>query len=326
MKAIQLTKPETILQAARALQAGNAVALAGGMDLVPSLQDNIVEADRVVNLKTIEDGALRGIRETDGGLVIGALTTLSEIADDQTVQTGYAALAEAASQVGSPQIRNVGTLGGNLCQRPRCWYFRHEDYACLKKGGSRCYAKEDDADNEFNAILGGGPAYIVHPSNYATALVALSATIGITGPSGSREVASDDFFVLPSVRLTQENVLDPGEIVSHVTVPQMEDGGRSTYVQFAHKRAFDWAVSGAAVAVVSRGGRVVSGRIVLHAVAPVPWRATTAETILAGSSLDEATRAKIAETALDGAEPLSKNAYKVPLTKAMVREALARVA
>ncbi len=326
MKPIELSSPTTVPQAAQALESGKALALAGGMDLVPSLQENIVEADRLVNLKTIDDSALRGIRETDGGLEIGALTTLSEIADDDAIRKGYTALAEAASQVGSPQIRNVGTLGGNLCQRPRCWYFRHEDYECLKKGGSRCFAKEDDADNEYNAILGGGPVYIVHPSNCATALVALNATIGVAGADGPREIAADDFFVLPSVRLTQENVLDPGEIVTHVTIPQMGAGGRSTYVQFAHKQAFDWAVSGAAVAVVSGGGLVESGRIVLHAVAPIPWRATSAETMLAGSSLDEGDRTEIAEVALQGAEPLSKNAYKVPLTKAMVREALARVA
>ena len=326
MKPFELTKPRTIEQASQALRSDNAQALAGGMDLVPSLQDNVVSADRAVNLKTIEEGSLRGIRETDEGIEIGALTTLSEMADDRTVQEGYAALAEAASMVGSPQIRNVGTLGGNLCQRPRCWYFRHEEYICLKKGGARCYAREDDADNEFNAILGGGPAYIVHPSNCATALVALNATIGIAGPNATRDVLADDFFVLPRVRLLQENVLEAGEVVTHVMIPAPRGGSRSTYVQFAQKEAFDWAISGAAVAAAFDGDRVVSGRVVLHAVAPIPWRAEWAEAILVGSALDEPTRAEVAEAALAGAEPLSKNAYKVPLTKAMVREALARIA
>ena len=246
--------------------------------------------------------------------------------DDATIRSDYASLAEAAETVGSPQIRNVGTLGGNLCQRPRCWYFRNEHYECLKKGGARCFAYDDNAENRYNAILGGGPAYIVHPSNCATSLVALDATVAISGPNGDRTISIDDFFVLPRVRLLKENVLDAGEIVTRVTIPTPGAKTRSAYVDFAEKNAFDWALSGAAVSATFQGDRVSSARILLHAVAPVPWRALKAERIVAGTTLDEATRHEAAEAALEGAEPLSQNGYKIPLTKAMVREALSRIA
>ena len=325
MKPIRFVKPTTISQAAMALRGEHDHALAGGMDLIPTLQENVVLVDHVVNLKTIHDPSLRGITQSADGIRIGALTTLTDIAEHSSVRRDYAALAEAAEEVGSPQIRNVGTLGGNLCQRPRCWYFRNENYNCLKKGGSRCFANEEDADNEFNAILGGGPAYIVHPSNCATALVALDATIGITGPDGSRTVAVDSFFVLPRVRLMQENVLNTGEIVTHVTIPHMPHA-RSAYIQFANREAFDWAISGAAVRASFQDGKLSDGRVVLHAVAPIPWRAKEAESLLNGRALDAETRSAVAEAALQGAQPLSKNAYKVPLTKAMVRDALARIA
>jgi xanthine dehydrogenase YagS FAD-binding subunit len=326
MKNFEYVRPNSVAQAVQALDQRGAMPIAGGMDMVPGMQDNVIVADRVVNLKSIDDERMRGIRGADGGIAVGALTTLAEIAGHGEIASHLPALSEAASEVGSPQIRNVGTLGGNLCQRPRCWYFRHEEYKCLKKGGPRCFAADEEAENQYNAILGGGPAYIVHPSNCASALVALDATFHITGTDGDRAVAADDFFVLPTERLMQENVLDRGEIITHVTIPSPAEGSGSAFLETSERAGFDWGISGAAVAGTVTDGVVTNARIVLYAVAPIPWRAREAEAALNGKPLTEDNIRAAAETALADAEPLSNNAYKVPLTKTMVRRALARLA
>ncbi|MBM3213530.1 xanthine dehydrogenase family protein subunit M [Candidatus Poribacteria bacterium] len=324
MKSFEYVTPSTVEQAVRALGAEGGLALAGGMDLVPTLQEHLIAPDRLVNLKAVD--GLRYIRAEADGLRIGALTTLADIAGHPAVRDRYTALAQAAETVGSPQIRNVGTLGGNLCQRPRCWYFRNEDYHCLKKGGDRCFAADTSADNQYHAILGGMPCHIVHPSNTATALVALSASVSVTGPNGSRVISLDDFFVLPRTRLYAENVLESNEIITEVHVPTPAAGSRSLFLEAADKSAFDWAVSGVAVAVTLTSGRVRSARIVLHAVAPIPWRARKAEDSLTGAVLSEAVVKSAADAALAGAKALSNNAYKIPLTTSLVRRALAEIA
>ncbi len=326
MKNFEYVKPASVAQAVQALDQRGAMPIAGGMDMVPGMQDNVISADRVVSLKSIDDERMRGIRGADGGIAIGALTTLTEIAQHPEIASHLTALSEATVEVGSPQIRNMGTLGGNLCQRPRCWYFRHEEYKCLKKGGPRCFAADDEAENQYNAILGGGPAYIVHPSNCASALVALDATIHITGPDGDRASAAEDFFVLPTERLIQENDLARGEIITHVTIPSPGQASRSTFLETSERAGFDWGISGAAVAGTVTDGVITNARIVLYAVAPIPWRAHEAEDAINGNALTEANIQAAAEIALNGAEPLSNNAYKVPLTKTMVRRALARLA
>jgi xanthine dehydrogenase YagS FAD-binding subunit len=326
MRTFEYVRPSSVAQAVQALDRRGAMPIAGGMDMVPAMQDNVVSADRLVNLKSIDDERMRGIRGVDGGIAIGALTTLAEIARNSEIASHFRVLAEATAEVGSPQIRNMGTLGGNLCQRPRCWYFRHEEYKCLKKGGPRCFAADDEAENQYNAILGGGPAYIVHPSNCASALVALDATIHITGPDGDRSTAADDFFVLPTERLTQENDLARGEIITHVTIPSKGGASRSAFLETSERAGFDWGISGAAVSGTVVDGVITDTRIVLYAVAPIPWRAYEAEAALDGNPLTEDNIRAAAETALAGAEPLSNNAYKVPLTKTMVRRALARLA
>lgn len=326
MKNFEYVRPVSVTQAVQALNQRGAMPMAGGMDMVPGMQDNVISTERVVNLKSIQEEAVRGIRETGDGVLIGALTTLTEIAEHPVLASRYTALTEATVEVGSPQIRNVGTLGGNLCQRPRCWYFRNEHYKCLKKGGPRCFAADDDAENQYNAILGGGPAYIVHPSNCASAVVALNATMHITGPDGSRAVHADDFFVLPTERLLQENVLRQGELITHVEIPTPPEGHRSAFLETSERAGFDWGISGAAVSGVVANGVITNPRIVLYAVAPIPWRARDAEEAIDGKALTEDAIRAAADAALVGAEPLSNNAYKVPLTKTMVRRALARLA
>jgi xanthine dehydrogenase YagS FAD-binding subunit len=220
----------------------------------------------------------------------------------------------------------MGTVGGNLCQRPRCWYYRLENVNCLKKGGSACYAQS--GENKYNAIFGGGPSYVVHPSDLAPMLVALGATVAITGGDGKREVTLEKFFTLPRTDLRRENVLNPGEIVTEIRLPGYATAPRSTYLKFKERSSLDFAM--AAVAVVLEMGAdnktVTQARIVLGGVGPIPWRVPKAEAVLAGNVISDETAAKAAVAALEGAAPLAKNGYKIPLTQTLVRRALAKVA
>lgn len=292
--------------------------LAGGTDLLGCLRDGVFDASRLVAIARLDE--LRGIRETDeGGVRIGALTTITEIAESGLVRERYPALAQAASEVASPQLRNQGTLGGNLCQRPRCAYFRGE-FLCAKKGGDLCFAY--DGENTYHAIFGGGPCYIVHPSDTAPALVALDATVWIRGPEGGRSVPAGSFFVLPEERLHQENVLERGEMVAEVVLPPPPAGFRSSYRKVRERRAWDFALASLALAVRMDGDRVADSRAVLGGVAPRPWRAEGVETAIAGKTLSESTAYKAAAAAVKGAEPLAKNGYKVPLVEGIVYESL----
>ena len=295
-----------------------AVIIAGGVDLLGEMKDNLIAPDRLVNLKAVPD--LKYIRHGKDGLKIGATTTLTEIVSDGKIRASYPALVQAAESVGSLQIRNVGTIGGNLCQRPRCWYFRDEAFPCLKKGGYKCYAVE--GNNKYHAILGGGPSYIVHPSDLAPALIALEGRVEIRGPDGAREVALEDFYVLPEENIRQETVLRPNEVVTEVAVPTPTPGTKSVYLKFNEKGSMDFALSAVAAAVRVEGGLCRSARVVLGGVAPKPWRATAAEEVLLGKRVTEALLDKAAAATLADAEPLKDNAYKVPLSRTLIRRAV----
>jgi xanthine dehydrogenase YagS FAD-binding subunit len=321
MKAFEYTSPSSLRQAAE--QLGNdfsrAKLLAGGIDLLGEMKERIIEPDRVVNLKSVP--GLNHVEAGANGLRMGALVTLTEIEEHPVVRRSYAALAQAAHSVGSPQIRNVGTIGGNLCQRPRCWYYRDEGIQCIKKGGSKCYAKE--GKNKYNAILGGSPSYIVHPSDCATALMALNARVSIFGPSGkTRQVPLEEFFILPRVNVYRENILQPNEIVTMVELPTPPPGTKSTYLKFKERDSMDWALSAVGAALTMRNGVVSSARVVLGSVAPIPWRSKEAEAVLHGKAVTPALADQAAEAALAGAQPLADNGYKVPLTKVLIRRAL----
>lgn len=290
--------------------------IAGGMDIVPELKDHLIEPEILINIGDIQD--LNYIREEGGGLRIGATATLTSIEQNDTVRQKHTALAEAAAVVGSPQIRNAGTLGGNLCQRPRCWYYRGEYFKCLKKGGAVCFTLT--GRNKYNAILGGGPSYIVHPSDCAPALVALGATMKILGPEGEREMPIEEFFVLPTEILLRENVLKPKEIITEVSLPS--HNLKSTYIKFRERDGYDWALSAAAVALELDGKNCKKASIVLGGVAPKPWRATQAEEVLNGKEINESLATEAANAAVEGAEPMSDNGYKIPLTKALVKRAI----
>ncbi len=314
-------RPKSMKEAVDLLSKPGARAHAGGTDLLGCLRDEVFTAGKVVSLTGLSE--LKGIAPSGAGLRIGALTTLAQVAGDPKVAATYRVLSEGAASAASPQLRNQGTLGGNLCQRPRCWYFRGE-FHCLRKGGETCYAV--DGENQFHALFGGGPCYIVHPSDTASPLIALEARFRIVGPSGTRTVDAESFFVLPDVDVQKENVLRPGEILTEVLVPAPLAGSRSTYLKVRSRGSWDFALAGAAVVLVVAGGKVTKARVVLSGVAPIPWRAKKAEEALTGKVLDPATIRAAADAVTAGAQPMSGNAFKVDLVRGAVEEALLAIA
>jgi xanthine dehydrogenase YagS FAD-binding subunit len=325
MRAFEYVKPMTVAEAVRELGRSwaDAKILAGGIDLLGELKEGIIAPQRIVNIKGIS--GLRYIRFSEKeGLRLGALVTLEEIETHQVIRQRYTALAEAAHSVGTPQIRNVGTIGGNLCQRPRCWYYRDEHTKCLKKGGPICFAY--NGENKYHAILGGGPCYIVHPSDCAPALIAFRASVTVVSPRGQRTVPLEEFFVLPSRRLDHETILEPDEIVTEIRVPTPAPNTRSTYLKFKERDSHDFAIVGAAVVMRLRGKVCEDVRIVLSGVAPIPWRSPEAEAVLKGKAITPELAEQAGKAAVAKAQPLSQNAYKVPLTQAIVKQAVLRVA
>lgn len=311
------------VEEARALarEKDGAVLKAGGIDLLDHLKEHLVEPPRVVDLKAVP-GLDRIAAEPDGALRIGPLVTLAEVAASTAVRANHAALAEACADAASPQVRNVATLGGNVLQRPRCWYYRLESYKCLKKGGDTCYAV--GGENRYHAIFGGGPSYAVHPSNAAVALVALGASFDLEGDKGKRTVAAAEFFTSPATDAERENQLGPHEVLTAIRVPAA--AGKSTYESVRERAAFDWPLVAAAAVVGMDAGVVKTARVVLGAVAPVPWFVPRVGQALIGKRLDEETAAAAARLAAVGAMPLSDNGYKVSLVQTLVRRTLLALA
>jgi xanthine dehydrogenase YagS FAD-binding subunit len=323
MNRFELARPGTAAEA-RALLAEKpgSVFKAGGIDLLDHLKEHLVEPPRVVDLKSIP-GLDRIVVEPDGGLRIGPLATLARVAAHDGVRKTHAALAQACGEAASPQIRSLATIGGNVLQRPRCWYYRLESYPCLKKGGDVCFAV--GGENRYHAIFGGGPSYAVHPSNAAVALLALGASFVLEGAQGGRTVPASEFFTPPAKDPERENQLGPSEVLTEIRVPAAA-GLRSAYQDVRERAAFDWPLVSAAVALRAEGGVLREARVVLGAVAPVPWRSAKAEQALLGKPLDDAAAAAAARAAIFGAAPLSENGYKVGLVQAVVRRTLMSIA
>src|SRR5713226_4264468 len=321
MKAFEWMSPNTIAEAVSALKSAPAPEdaddaarpIAGGQDLLTTMKDYITRPTRVVNLKGIR-GLDQIAEDGKGGLRLGALVTLAQLEEHPVVRRDFPGLAEAAHSIATPQIRNLGTVGGNLCQRPRCWYFRLEEAVCLKKGGSECYAAT--GENKYNAILGGGPSYIVHPSDLAPMLVALGASVSVTGSEGKRSIPLEKFFTLPSEgNLRRENVLKNDDLITEILVPASKFAAHSTYLKFKERDSMDFAIASVAAAVTMGANKTISeARLVLGGVAPIPWHVPRAEAALIGKTLSNEVLRSVAEIALDGAKPLERNAYKVPLT------------
>jgi xanthine dehydrogenase YagS FAD-binding subunit len=311
-------RPESMTEALEQLASDEAHVFAGGTDLLGCLRDGVFEAPTVVSLSALDE--MHGIEETaDGGLRIGALTTLAEIAASETIRSRYAVLAEAAGSAASPQLRNQGTVGGNLCQRPRCWYFRGE-FHCLKKGGDICYAVE--GENRYHAIFGGAPCFIVHPSDTAPALVALGASARLARGSAERTIPLESFFVLPEDDVDRENILEPGEIITDVYLPAPQAGTVSTYRKVRERGAWDFALTSLALVMRIEAGRVAEASAVFGGVAPIPWRSRPLEDAITGERLGSDVAADAAAAAVREADPLEQNGYKVDLVKGVVEETL----
>ncbi len=318
MPKIEYVRAKSTNDAIDRLSAGGAWVHAGGTDLLGCLHDGIFEGGTIVSLRDLDE--LRGIeRTTDGGLRIGAMTTITEVATNIHVLSRYPGLAQAASAIAIPQLRNQGTIGGNLCQRPRCWYFRG-DFACAKKGGDHCYAFF--GENGYHAIFSGGPCYIVHPSDSAPMLIALGAVVRIAGPGGTRSVAIEDFFVSPQRDVTREHVLERGEIVTEILLPAPASGLHSSYRKVRERGGWDFALASVALAIRMDDGTVVNGRVVFGGVAPVPWQSKATEDAIRGKRIDASVAARAAEAAVKGAAPLRGNGYKVALLQGVVEESL----
>jgi xanthine dehydrogenase YagS FAD-binding subunit len=298
----------------------DSVVMAGGIDLLDLLKENLLTPGMVVSLKEIP-GLDAIVEEKDGGLRIGPMVTLAGLAGHPVLRQRYPALADAARSSASPQIRNAATLGGNLLQRPRCWYFRAADYRCLRKGGNHCFAIS--GENQYHAIFDNMPCAIVHPSTSATVLVALGARIELTNAQGAvRNVLLEDFFVLPDKDVWRENDLKPQEILTAILLPPLPAGLRMTHLKQGEKDSFDWPLADVAVVLdIDQQGSCNRAAIVLGAAAPAPHRARTAEAVLAGKHIDESLAQEAAHAALDGATPLAKNTYKLPLFAGLVRRA-----
>jgi xanthine dehydrogenase YagS FAD-binding subunit len=326
MKALSNANPRDLEQAVSlardARRAGKSASFAGGgSDLLGMVKEGIVKPDVLVHLRAIKG---QDQVETKAGRVhVGGLITLDTLNHHPLINNKYAVLAEAAGTVATPQIRNAGTLAGNVCQRPWCWYFRN-GFKCFKAGGDTCFSIT--GENQFHAIFGGGPSFIVHPSDTAPALMALDATFRIIGPSGARTLAAADFFTLPKVNAARENALGDDELLASVDFPEARPGTRGTYHKVMDREAWTHAVVSAAIVLDMDGQVCRSARIVLGGVAPIPWRVTEAERLLTGQRVTPELTAKVAEAAVAGANPLAKNAYKVPLTREVVRRSVLALA
>ncbi|UCG88980.1 MAG: xanthine dehydrogenase family protein subunit M [Gemmatimonadota bacterium] len=315
-------RAQSLEEAQQQLSTDGARVCAGGSDLLGCLRDDVFDCSKVVSISSLNQ--LRGIARTrDGGIRIGSLTPIAEVAASATVQETHAGLSQAASEVASPQLRNQGTIGGNICQKPRCWYYRGE-FHCLRKGGTTCYALA--GENQYHCILGGYRCYIVHPSDTAPALLALNATVHIAAPSGSRTVPLDEFHVHPRDDPQRETVLQGNEIVTEITLPAPPPGLRSSYRKVRARGSWDFALAGVALALAFNGDQVVSGRIVLSGAAPVPWRSREAENAVIGRRIDAATAREAAAAAMEDATALKRNAYKIPLFKGLVEQQLLAIA
>ncbi len=291
---------------------------AGGTDLLGCLHDGVFTTDTVISLSNIAE--LKGIGPSSGnGLRIGAMTPIAAVADHESIRSTYQALAQAASVVASPQLRSQGTLGGNLCQKTRCWYYRG-DFPCLRKGGDTCFAFE--GENQHHAIFGGEGCFMVHPSDTAPALAALGATCRISGGSSSRSVPVDRFLMPASVDPQRETVLEPGEILTKILLPPAPPGLRSSYRKIRSRQAWDFALAGVALALEFDGNIIRSARVFLSGAAPTPWRAHGVEAVVTGRRLDAETISKASKAAIEGAEPLQNNGTKVALFEGLVAEQL----
>ena len=318
MQNFEYANPTTLKEAIALLTADSAV-LAGGTDLISMMKDYLATPKRVVNIKGVKE--LGGITKTAAGLRIGATVTLDEIAANALVKASYPSLSTAAMGISSPQIRNMGTAGGDLCQRPRCWYFRQGHGLLAVDQNAK--ALVPGGENQYHAIFGGGPAYFVSPSSFGPALAALGAKVKLVSAKyGAREMGIEEFFVTPKNNITRETALMPNEVLTEILIPAAPAGSKNATYEIRHKEALDWPLATASVVLTMKGSSVVSAAIVLGHVAPTPWRSAAAEHAITGKSLTSDSAEAAGAAAVADAKPLSQNGYKVQLAKVAVKRAL----
>jgi len=313
---------EAVAAASEAAATGREFAFSGGgTDLLQQIKDGTNKADVIINLRAVRDARAVSVSTTE--TLIGGLITLTDLAGHAALSDQWAVLREAAASVGTPQIRNVATLAGNVTQRPWCWYYRN-GFHCFKAGGTQCFSV--NGENQQHAIFGGGPSFIVHPSDLAPALVALNAAFEVTGPGGQRRMSAADFFVLPNQNPARENALVATEILTGVRMPTPAAGVVSTYLKITDREAWTHAEVSVAVVLHVDGDRIRTAGVVLGGVAPIPWRLTEVEHFLSGTSLSAAVAGQAGALAIANARPLAKNGHKLPMTSAAVERALMRLA
>ncbi len=323
MRAFEYHAPRQIADAIHTLSAaeGDARICAGGTDILGRLKDGIDNPDKLVCLKTLPD--MRYIRDEQEGVRIGALTTLATIEEHPLIAKSFPVLFQALLVTAAPQIRNQATLGGSICQRPRCWYLRGP-FDCLRKGGYKCFAV--DGENKYHAILGGHLCFIVHPSDSATALLALNASVKIHGPKGEKTVPIEKFFIGPEVNIMKENILEDDDIVTEIFIPRTFSNSRGAFNKSRERQSYDFALASAAAQCRVENGVCREARIVLGGVAPIPWRSHEAEAELVGKKLDAKTIDRASTAAVSKAKPMAQNSYKVDLTKQLLAKSLFQVA
>jgi xanthine dehydrogenase YagS FAD-binding subunit len=325
MKVFELYDATTVEEAVTLLDqyGSRAKVVGGGSDLVTGVMKDWVQGpgmpypEVLIDITTIPD--LHGVSVANDKLTIGAATTLTDIVEADDLRDGWPVLIEAVDSVASVMIRNFATLGGNIAQRPRCWFLRGENFPCYKKGGDFCFAVT--GDNKFHAIIDGELCYIVHSSDSATALLALNGSTTIASPSGRREVPFDDFFIGPREDVLRENILEPNELMVDIQVPTLGTNTKTAWIKVKDREVYDFAVASVAVVANIEDGVWQDGRIVLGGVAPTPWRATVVEEALVGKNVKEAVKSAAA-LIRNEARPLSNNNYKVPLAIAITERAL----
>jgi xanthine dehydrogenase YagS FAD-binding subunit len=324
MREFKIAEPRTADEAAALLAEtkGTAALIAGGTDLIDELKSGVSTAGLVVDLRGVP--GLAGIAPEKGGLRIGAMTRIVDLAGDAAVARDQPGLKEAALSLATPQLRNVGTVGGNLCQRPRCWYYRDPEVVCRKKGGFNCFAYQ--GRNKYHCIFGGNGCFIVYPSDLAPALISLGATATIATAKGDKTIPLEGFYAGPDVDVTRENVLAKGQFLKSVWVPAPKAGQKSAYVKLEERGTWDFALVSAAVAGVLKGGALAEISIVMGGVAPIPWRLKKAENALRGKAITEGAIRQAADTALTDASPLRENGYKTDLVFAALKNALTAIA
>ena len=319
MKTFTFHKPTELEEASKLLRnASGGHILAGGTDLVTEMKQGVIKPDLLISASEIKD--MFGIAWNKSGLTIGSMVTLDGIASDGNIGTRIKSLVEAATSIATPQIRNVATLGGNLCQRPRCWYYRNVRFNCLKKGGKKCFAV--GGSDKYNAILGGDSCYIVHPSDCATVLVALKATVEIFRNFQRVTVPINDFFIGPEVDVTRENILEPGDILISVQIPKESVDGKSIYCKAKERQSMDFAIASVAAMVKIEKGIITEAGIAAGGVAPVPLHLSSTERKLIGYCLEDIDARAISSEAFADAKILGHNGYKLQLVQTYLERAL----